>query len=241
MDKKKILPYIIIGVPALIGLYFVYKAIKDKMGKGQDAPPNYDPKNNSNVDTKPNGGVTPSVAKLFPLRKGSKGGKVKELQRAILLYDDTLLGKYRDDGDFGKITADALQSILGKTTADSQDDIDAIIKKANEKKQSAESQAFLKKTYDNAIILSNKLLDALSQNKNLDFYAIAPSNVIYEEYTSDGRALTPKTYSYSIGTKISTKGYTKEFVSPEGNIRLYFENLKPKRTLYFSPNAFELK
>lgn len=241
MKNNKILPYVIFGVPALIGLYFVYKAVKNSKRKGQDAPPNYDPKQNSQVEKNSSGGVTPSVAKLFPLKKGSKGGKVKELQRAILLYDDTLLGKYRDDGDFGKITSDALQSILGKTTADSQDDIDAIIKKANEKKTSAEARAFLQTTYSNAILLSNKLLDALDTNKNLDFYGLADSNVIYEEYTTDGRVLTPKTFIYHNGTKLSTKGYTKTFVSPEGNIRLYFENMKPKRTLYFSPNGFELK
>jgi hypothetical protein len=240
-DTKKILPYVVFGVPIAIGLYFVYKAIKNKMRKGLDAPMNFDPKQNSEVVKNNSGGVTPKIAELFPLRKGSKGGKVKELQKAILLYDDTLLGKYRDDGDFGTITSNALQTILGKTSADSQDDIDAIVKKANEKKQSAETQAFLQTTYSNSIKLANKLLDALDTNKNLDFYAIAPSDGIYEEYTSDGRVLAPKSVSYTIGSKISTKGYTKEFVSPEGNIRLYFENMKPKRSLYFSPNAFEVK
>ena len=237
-DTKKILPYVVFGVPIAIGLYFVYKAIKNKMRKGIDAPMNYDPRQNSQVEPNSSGGVTPSVAKLFPLRKGSKGGKVKELQRAILLYDDTILGKYRDDGDFGKITEDALQTILGKKTADSQDDINAIIKKA---KESTNDNSYFKKLKEDSITLANKLLDALDRNKNLNFYSIALTDGIYEEYTSDGRVLAPLTVSYPIGKMISTKGYTKEFVSPEGNIRLYFENMKPKRSIYFSPNGFELK
>jgi len=240
-DTKKILPYVVFGVPIAIGLYFVYKAIKNKMRKGIDAPMNYNPRQNSQVEPNNSGGVTPSVAKLFPLRKGSKGGKVKELQKAILLYDDTLLGKYRDDGDFGTITQNALESILGKKTADSQDDINAIIKKADDKKINAEAQAFTKKLNEDTITLANKLLDALSLNKNLNFYAIAPSDTIYEEYTSDGRVLAPLRTTYPIGKIISTKDYTKEFISPEGNIRLYFESKKPKRSIYFSPNAFELK
>ena len=35
-DTKKILPYVIFGVPIAIGLYFVYKAVKSKFGKGKN-------------------------------------------------------------------------------------------------------------------------------------------------------------------------------------------------------------
>ena len=99
----------------------------------------------------------------------------------------------------------------------------------------------LKELNEKSITLANKLLDALGNNKNLNFYSIAQTDGIYEEYTSDGRVLAPLKVTYPIGKMLSTQGYTKEFISPEGNIRLYFENMKPKRSIYFSPNGFQLK
>jgi hypothetical protein len=77
----------------------------------------------------------------FPLKRGSKGAKVKELQRAILSYNIAYLGplnfidgdkgklytdKGKDDGKFGELTEFHVNSILGKKTIDSQADIDKI-------------------------------------------------------------------------------------------------------------------
>jgi len=207
-DTKKILPYVIFGVPIAIGLYFVYKAIKNKFGKGQDAPNDYNPNNNGNVDTNPNGGSTPSVTKLFPLRKGSKGGKVIELQNAILLYDSTLLGKYGADGDFGTITQNALQTILGKTSADSQDDIDAIVKKANEKKKTAETKVQIDNTNNNRFILAKKLISEFNKDpawKN--FYALHKVEVVEYKKTSDGRIKDREVKIYNKGEKLWVSRY----------------------------------
>jgi hypothetical protein len=235
-QKSKVLPYIIFGVPIAIGLYFVYKAIRNAIAKGKDAPDNFNPQQNGQVETNPKGGVSPKVATLFPLRKGSKGGKVIELQKAILQYDSTLLGKYGADGDFGTITENALKSILGKTSADSQDDIDAIIKKADDKKQNAETQAKVNASNQARISLANKLLDALSQDKRLDFRALWNTSVSVADITSDGREVNSKTSVYSKGDKIETSGYTKEFVSPNGFIKLYVG----KKVYGFSPYGVEL-
>ena len=237
MKNKNVLPYVIFGVPVVIGLYFVYKAIKNSKPKGKDADIDYDPKNNSNVDVKANGGTTPSVAKLFPLKKGSKGGKVLELQRAMLGYDDTILGKYRDDGDFGTTTETALQTILSKKTADSQDDIDAIVKKANEKKKNSQTQAKEKSTKEARIILANKLLDAIDRNNNLDLYAIHNTQISIIERTSDGREKSRKTEIANVGRKFTPFGSNKQFIDPLGFIELTFAN----KIFRLSPYGFEVR
>jgi hypothetical protein len=245
MKNKKFLPYLIFGVPAVIGLYFVYKAIKNSKTKGQDAPPNYDPNNNSNVDPKPNGGVTPSVAKTFPLRKGSKGGKVIELQRAMLGYDDSILGKYRDDGDFGTTTETALQTILGKKTADSQDDIDAITKKANDKKKNQATQIQVDNTNNNRLNLANKLIAEYRKDpSSKDFSAIVDTAVYTAKKTSDGRLKDGKTVVYRKNEKIplSSNAVVTTGTTTGGLVGFIVANDPYNDNYYsFSPYAFEVK
>lgn len=234
-DTKKVLPYVIFGVPIVIGLYFVYKAIRNSMKKGQDAPDNYNPQQNSQVEPNSKGGVTPSVKKLFPLRKGSKGGKVTELQNAILQYDSTLLGKYGADGDFGSITEKALQTILGKTSADSQDDIDAIIKKANEKKQNEATKVQVENTNKNRDTLARKLLVTLIDNRSLDFRALYDTTVYEADLRIDGSEYNGKAIKYKKGDKIETKGFVSDLTN-EGFIKLKVG----KKFYRFSPYGFEL-
>tara|TARA_R110000868_G_scaffold101361_4_gene279094 strand:+ start:7164 stop:7886 length:723 start_codon:yes stop_codon:yes gene_type:complete len=238
-DTKKILPYVVFGVPIAIGLYFVYKAVKNKFGKGQDAPPNYDTNNNGNVETKPNGTVTPSVAKLFPLKKGSKGGKVIELQNAILLYDSTLLGKYGADGDFGTITANALQTILGKTSADSQDDIDAIVKKANEKKKNQATQVQVDNTNNNRTVLGDKLIAEYNKNpSSKSFYALHKVKISNWKQTSDGRKKDEKFYILENGDRIKISGRTS-VVNRSGFINVFDAN--DSNYWSFSAYGFEVR
>lgn len=80
--------------------------------------------NQAEID-KIKGGVSVSV---FPLKRGSKGSKVKELQNALLKKNASILPKYGADGDFGSETESAVKTITGKTTVDSQAELDAIKK-----------------------------------------------------------------------------------------------------------------
>lgn len=239
-NKNKVLPYIIFGVPIAIGLYFVYKAVRNAIKRGKDAPDSLGKDEDSKVvKTKTASGKTSTksaIAEYFPLKKGSKGAKVTELQKAILKYDSTLLGKYGADGDFGKITETALQSILGKTSADSQDDINEVIKKADDKVKTAATTKAVADSNQQRIALANKLLDALSLDKSLDFRALHDTQVKEFELTTDGREKNNKSFIYHQGQKIETSGYTKEFVSPDGNIKLYVGN----KVYFFSPYGFEL-
>ena len=69
----------------------------------------------------------------FPIKFGQKGANVKKLQQLILSYDNRLLPKYKDDGDFGNETRDALSKIINKKQIDNQADIDALVLKIKEK------------------------------------------------------------------------------------------------------------
>lgn len=56
---------------------------------------------------------TPAPARNdeFPLKRGSRGGRVKTLQEALIVqYGKSVLPKYGADGDFGKETEDALKA-----------------------------------------------------------------------------------------------------------------------------------
>lgn len=89
---KKYMPYIIIGVPALIGVLFIVKAMRRKKEEQLDMPT---PETPSGTQT-PSGGGTTTPKKDFPLRRGSKGELVKTIQAK--------LGGLVVDGDFGKKT-----------------------------------------------------------------------------------------------------------------------------------------
>ena len=238
MKKSKVLPYVIFGVPVLIGLFFVYKYIKGNR-KGVDAPANLPPDIDSKTETKTTNGkttTTPAIAKYFPLKKGSKGAKVREMQQAILKYDDAILGKYRDDGDFGGGTEKAVQTILGKTSVDSQEDIALILKKASSKVADAETNAKLKSLAQQRGELAVKLNNTLANDKSLDFRAINDTAVSEYEFTTDGREKSKRTIVYKKDRKIETNGYTKIDFDNGGFMKLHIGS----KAYGFSPFGVEL-
>jgi hypothetical protein len=113
--KKKI---ILIGlgvVAAGVGGYFGYewwqkrKAAQDDSGDSGDAlPPPPDKKTfHTGVTT---GSGSSSGNDEFPLKRGSKGSKVKSLQRALIAkFGKSILPKYGADGDFGNETVSGLK------------------------------------------------------------------------------------------------------------------------------------
>jgi hypothetical protein len=111
--------YIIPAALAIFGVYYIVRSLR-KTSSVLD--------NNGNVDTG-NGSTTtttPTPNTDFPLRKGSKGTLVKRLQQAIGVDK---LPKYKDDGDFGNETLNALKAATGKTEIGSMKEIDAIAAK----------------------------------------------------------------------------------------------------------------
>lgn len=231
---NKILPYIIIGIPVLIGGFFLYKYIKGRK-KGEDAPDNYDKSNDVKIEKTETGGSGSASTKYFPLKKGSKGGKVKELQEAILKYDSKLLPKFGADSDFGSETQNAVKTILGKTTIDSQEDIDSIKKKADEVKKTAETKKQVDDANKNREALGFKLVDLIKKGGN--FYALHKTQVQTWKKTSDGRFVDNKTIIYDKGTKLPTNTNTRYVVVTGGLINLYNGN----ELTQISPYGFEVR
>ena len=134
--KSKVLPYVIFGVPLLIGGYFIFRAVrkyvqkkKEESGATNDGGANTSTGGGGNTSTGGGGNTNTGGGgggSTFPLRKGSRGSKVKELQQAILSKNSSLLPKYGADSDFGSETESAVNSLLGKKTVDSQAEIDSI-------------------------------------------------------------------------------------------------------------------
>jgi peptidoglycan hydrolase-like protein with peptidoglycan-binding domain len=86
---KKYLPYVIFGVPALIGVLFIIKSIRSK-----NKPQSETPIDETNDTPQTPTGNT-SVEKM-PFKKGMKGETIKSIQ--------IKLGGLTVDGDFGRLT-----------------------------------------------------------------------------------------------------------------------------------------
>lgn len=110
---------IIAGVIAIVGVYYIVRYYKGKKAMQPQEGASEEP-------SKSTPAPAPISSGVFPLRKGSKGAKVKELQALLLKIDKSLLPKFGADGDFGSETEGAVVKVLGKKSVDSQADIDRL-------------------------------------------------------------------------------------------------------------------
>jgi hypothetical protein len=104
---------ILAGITALVGIYFVYKYFQKDKGIAQPIIP---------VPPIP---IVVGTG-IFPLKKGSKGKAVTDLQNLILKIDAKLLPRFGADGDFGSETEAAVLKLLGKKTVDGQADLNRL-------------------------------------------------------------------------------------------------------------------
>ena len=236
--KNKYLPYIIFGVPLLIGAFFVYKYVKANK-KGESAPPNHEPNDNITTTNDGGGGGKPTISKYFPLKKGSKGAKVTETQKALLNYDSGILPKFGADGDFGNETMNAVQKVLGKTTIDSQEDINAIIKKADEKNKNEKTNKAVAEANSSRVSLAQKLVGlAKGRSGRVDFYALHDTEVVFYDVNTDGTVSKQKTIVLKKNDKIKVDIDTIYKIGSNGTIQAY---LNKKLMKSFSPYAFEVR
>ncbi len=118
---KPWLKWTLIALPLLVGGFIVYKRLRK--------PP--DEKPVTPIPPTPTPGKTskPPVTKRtdeFPLKRGSKGARVRTLQVYILNKDKKALPKFGADADFGKETEDALIKLFGKKEIFNQAELNAI-------------------------------------------------------------------------------------------------------------------
>jgi hypothetical protein len=107
------------GVAGFLGWNFwknKKKAKEEKDNSTQSDTTNYNlpaPKQNDSLPPKTTTPkTTPSRNDEFPLKKGSKGAKVKTLQEALIeKYGKSIMPKYGADGDFGSELMNALKKL----------------------------------------------------------------------------------------------------------------------------------
>ena len=125
LSKKEIIGSISIGI-AIIGIWLIFRKKKDENLS------QYEPQgtggSGEGTGGSSGGGYVPPPSRNdnFPLKKGSKGDRVKELQGLLLKYNPNALPNYGADGDFGSETENALFKQTGKKTVDNQSELDAL-------------------------------------------------------------------------------------------------------------------
>jgi hypothetical protein len=123
--KSNVAMILIPVVLAAAGLYFIFrkKKVVDSVPAGGSGTLN----NNGAVipDKVVVGGSVVSVD--FPLRRGSKGALVKQLQGALMQYN-TALPTGWDDGKFGVKTEGELFKVTKKKMVETQKELDSILK-----------------------------------------------------------------------------------------------------------------
>jgi peptidoglycan hydrolase-like protein with peptidoglycan-binding domain len=88
MKKNKYLPYVIFGVPILLGGYLLYKyATKPKL---KDTP--ITPQEPSTLSTPSTPSTNYSQKNTLPLKKGNKGGYVVAIQKKLGISADGIFG-----------------------------------------------------------------------------------------------------------------------------------------------------
>lgn len=90
MAKNKVLPYILFGVPLLVGIYFVYRGLKKPKDKETPKTPET-PKEPTNVG---GGTTTPTYTPQdkLPFKKGMESNYIKKIQEKLGIGADGKFG-----------------------------------------------------------------------------------------------------------------------------------------------------
>lgn len=225
---KKNIRNILIAIPVIVAGIYVWKKMS-----GSKVLPTSD----SDVKENSDGGVTPEVSKEFPLKKGSKGSKVKELQEAILTVNKQLLPKFGADGDYGSETQSAVKTLLNKTTVDSQDDIAKILAIS----KNAEAAVKNAQIIDERTRLGNKLVSAFNADKkNMRFFVFSKTSIAKANLSAQGTVGSPVTVVGSVGSFIDTSSNANATVQLS-NGWIVIEDKYKGKWYRISPYAFEVK
>jgi hypothetical protein len=173
--KKKV---ILIGIGALaagtLG-YFGYGWWKKHKAEKEDTnylppPPSKEhfkknsPSTGSGENTNTSSGSDTTAANDFPLKKGSRGPKVKTLQKALIgKYGKSIMPRYGADGDFGSETVAALKK--AGLPAEIDESTYNVIIQGVAASSSIEASATAKQLYDAAI--AGSIADAVTSLKQM--------------------------------------------------------------------------
>jgi len=130
IKMNKALKWTLIALPIVVGGIIVYRKLrKDEVTPIDSGTPETKPTDTTPKE-KPKETTTTTSSVGFPIKKGSKGAKVKELQNLLLKKDPKALPRFGADGDFGNETESWLQFLFQKLSVENQAELDAIRKLA---------------------------------------------------------------------------------------------------------------
>ena len=200
--NNKYIKFAALGAIAIGG----YLVIRNLLGKSSSA---------AAVSTAPTL-PTQITSQDFPIKKGSKGDKVKEIQQILVSIDANALPKYGIDGDFGSETESALFKYLNKKSVDKQDDILTL----NGLKDAAQGQNLQNSVNSTRIAIGNQVIqDLKSSGKSL--YAKDLVDVITGGLGFSGQEINP-TNKKVVTNALIVNGFEIKSISvlPSGYLKI---------------------
>jgi hypothetical protein len=189
-NKKKIilisLGVLATGVAGYFGYEWWQKRKADKEDSGDSADTLPPPPDKKVFHTTTSSGSGSSGNDEFPLKKGSKGSKVKSLQRALIAkFGKSILPKYGADGDFGNETTSGLKR-AGLPSEVDQSTYDSLVSGVGVSAGSSIDAAGIGKTLADAALAADvtQMIPALQKMNSTDDYTAV--NREFENYNIGG-------------------------------------------------------
>lgn len=200
--NNKYIKFAALGAIAIGG----YLVIRNLLEKSSNVP---------TVSTEPTL-PTQITSQDFPIKKGIKGNKVKEIQKILVGIDANALPKYGVDGDFGSETEAALFKYLNKKSVNKQDDVDTL----NGLKDAAQSQNLQNSVNSTRVAIGNQISqDLKSSGKSL--FAKNDTDIAIGGLNFAGAETNISTKTVKSGDKI-VNGFeiTSTSVLPSGYLKI---------------------
>lgn len=213
MKAKKILLYVVPPVAAIVVIYLINRQSIKKKNEGAV-------KNSPLPEPPATTTQTAPAISLFPLKKGSNNDKVKDLQRILGITAD---------GIFGSQTESSLKSFSGKTTVDSQAELDALSAK--------------KATQQNQAGSISRAQDLLKQFQSGGLNIFAQSDSLVYGYTQDYAGAinyNNKNFTLYKGKTYNNSDYKLIGSTKSGNLQLQVSKGDLAGTYIVNPNSITL-
>lgn len=176
----------------------------------------------------------PIVSNYFPLKKGSKGEKVRELQNILIGINANALPKYGVDGDFGAETESALFQYLNKKSIDNEEDLATL----NALKTSSQSKALENSINTNRINIANQIISDWKTTPSKNIYAANDLSYVVGNLSMSGLELNATNKTAKKGDKIVNGFEIKSLkVLPSGYLMATIGDSINSKFIKFSPFA----
>lgn len=181
-----------------------YLVIKNILGKSNDEAPTPE--------------VPDKITFLdFPIKKGSKGVAVRDLQTILVGINSNALPKYGIDGDFGSETEAALFKYLNKKSVDSQDDLTTL----RGLKDAAQATNLQTSITDNRNVAANQIIAGWKSNPSNAIYAKEVVQYAVGNLSFSGQETNLATKNAGTGALIANGFEIKEMsILPSGMLKI---------------------